>query len=84
MAAAPLELLTLSPDLLVLVRPQAPATTENTSDIARRQTSVQDTVATPERHHAAFAVSRIDAPLAVSVSGVSAAKTDFLPPVKNR
>jgi len=69
--AAPFQTFLLSPDLMVLVRPQAPATTENTSDMANRQTSVQDTVGTVARHHAVLTRSRIDAPLAVQFSGAS-------------
>jgi hypothetical protein len=37
----------------------------NTSDMASRQTSVQDTVGTAERHHTVFEVLRIKAPIAV-------------------
>jgi hypothetical protein len=36
-----------------------------TSDIASKQTSVQDTVGSAERHHSVFEWPRIKAPLAV-------------------
>ena len=51
--AAPSQTFLLSPDLLVRVRlVQAPVTTENTSDMANKHTSVQDTVGTVTRDHA--------------------------------
>jgi hypothetical protein len=37
----------------------------NTSDIASKQTNVQDTVGSAERHHSVFEWPRIKAPLAV-------------------